>query len=425
MDRRGAAVPCATMCAMAWGRRGRDLELAVFDDGVLVRGSTGAVDQLAAALAAGPGGVRRAPQQAFDVLGMLGAVGGVAGTSGTYFKLSAEAMAALKAANGGKIPTGVISAVLRGEGGSILKHLDLKKVKVSPEQALGLQAMAIGMALRSAIAEVLEAVERVEGKVDDVVRLVRAERLGHVLGDRRTLSSLVERVQVTGSISDTDWSSVAAMGPAVVRDIEALRAHIRSSIEAEIKTSTGSRLDAAETLLDKARVRDSLELLLVAEENHHLWQLLRLAEVRQHEPRHFAATLEHAREALALDTSTDQALVTSLRTVLGKLVEPSGIEGLALLNRGKLRDRVDELTDTLAWFTDQRLLEFEAVPATDWPGFKDSTRHVARTAVAGAGALAGAARDVARRRPAQGTEADELPVETALPPSGELGPSAD
>ncbi|CAN5633787.1 hypothetical protein BH10ACT3_BH10ACT3_05050 [soil metagenome] len=398
----------------------------MFDDGLLVRGSNESVEQLAAALAAGPGRARPSRAQATDVVGLLGAVGGIAGTSGTYFKLSADSMEALKAANGGKVPTGWLSAVLRRDGGDILKHLDIKKVKINPEQALALQTAAIAMALRSAIADVLEAVERVEGKVDDVARLVRAERLGHVLGDRRSLSSLVERVQRSGSISDTDWSSVAAMGPATVRDIEALRAHIRSSIDAEVKASTGSRLDAAETLLDDARVRDSLEMLLVAEENHHLWQLLRLAQVRRHEPHQFAATLEHARESIAIDTAADQAIVNLLRSVLGRLAEPSGTEGWALLSRGRLRDKVGELTDTLQWFTDQRLLELETVPATNWPGFKDSTRHVARTAVAGAGALAGAARDATRRRPVGPADATDT---AQLPPSGtapaELGQSDD
>ena len=407
---------------MGWKRQRPDVKLALFDDGLIAVGTDDAVDRLAVALERGPGRVRPTRSQATDILGVVGTVGGIAGTSGTYFKLSAESLKALKAANGGQIPTGWISGVVRGDGAKILQHLDLKKVHFGPDQALALQTAAIGMALRSAIAEVLDAVERVEGKVDEVTRLIRAERLGHVLGDRRTLTSLVERVRTSGTISETDWSSVAAMGPAIVRDIEALRSHIRSSIDAEIKTSTGSRLDVAELLLDEARVRESLELLIVAEENHNLWQLLRVAQVREHERQHLAQTIEHARQAIAVDTAADQALVTSLHEVLGQLAETSGTEGLALLNRGRLRDRIVELTSALEWFSDQRLLELEAVPASEWPGFKDSARHVARRAATTASELADVAREVSRRRPTSTHHGDESvrPAPTDLP-SGEFG----
>ena len=238
---------------MALLRRKPDLELAVIDGGMLARGSKDALAALTEELERGPGRVRRPPQSVFDCLGALGGVAGVAGTQGTYFKMSARSLKALRDANGGRVPTGWVPGVTRGKG--ILKHLDIKKVKVTPQQALSLQTAAIGLALRTAIADVVEAVERVEGKVDEVTRLVRSERLGSALGDRRTLSHLVDRVTRTGTISETDWSTIASMGPSIVRDIEALRAHVRMSLDHEVKASTGSRLDAAEAVLDTSRVR--------------------------------------------------------------------------------------------------------------------------------------------------------------------------
>ena len=95
---------------------------------------------------------------------------------------------------------------------------------------------------------------------------------------------------------------------------------------------------------------ESLELLLVAEENHNLWQLLRLAHVRQAERSHFAATLDDARAAIAVDDTADQALVASLSTLLSGLWEPGGTEGLALLQAPRLRTKATELADTLTWF---------------------------------------------------------------------------
>lgn len=400
-------------------RRPKNVELALFDGGMLVRGPSDAVDLIAAELSSGPGRVRRPPQSVFDGVGAIAGLGGVVGTHGTYFKMSAESIKAVRDANGGKLPAGWIKGVARGDGGSILKHLDLKKVKVNPQQALSLQTAAVGMALRTAIADVLDAVERVEGKVDEIVRLVRAERLGNALGDRRTLSRLVERVQASGTISETDWTSVASMGPAIVRDIEALRSHVRLSIDHEVKRSTGSRLDAAEAMLDGSRVRESLELLLVAEENHNLWQLLRIAHVRQTERSHLAATIDDARAAIAVDAAADQALVASLGTVLSKLLEPGGTEGIALLQAPKLRSKTDDLAEALDWFADQRLLERDAVPAVAWPGFKDSVHHVRRRAVEGAGEAVGLVRDVVRRTPAEPPSGEESSLH---PPAGAAGP---
>jgi hypothetical protein len=401
---------CATMAFVAILRRKADLELAVFDGGMLARGSKEAIAVLAAELERGPGRVRRPPQSVFDWLGALGVVAGVAGTHETYFKMSAESLKALRDANGGQLPTGWFPGVTRGK--SIQKHLNIKRVKGTPQQALSLQTAAIGLALRTAIAEVLEAVERVEGKVDEVTRLVRSERLGTVIGDRRTLSHLVDRVIRMGTISETDWSSIASMGPSIVRDIEALRAHVRLSLDHDVKASTGSRLDAAEAVLDTSRVRESLELLLVAEENHNMWQLLRLAHVRQTERSHFAASVDDARAAIALDDAADQALVASLGTLLSGLLEPGGTEGLAVLQAPRLRTKATELSDTLTWFADQRLLEREASPAPQWPGFKDSTEHVVRNAVTGAGALAGAVRNATRRRRPDPTPPTDQPTLT-------------
>jgi hypothetical protein len=397
-----------------------ELELAVVDDGLLVRGQAEQIEMLTAELHRGPGRVRVAPQGLFDTLATAAGVAGVAATHATYFKLSAESLAALMAANGGQVPSGLFSGVTRGGAGSILKHLQLSKVDLGPEQALSLQLAAATVALRMAIAEVQKAVERVEGKVDEVVRLIRSERLGDALGDQRTLSRLVDRLEATGKVSLTDWSSVAAMGPAIVRDIEELRAHVRLTVDGEVKAWTGSRLDAAEKMLDEARLRETLALLVLVEQNHNLWQTLRIAHVRQTEPDHLESTLADARAALAGDTESDQALVESLDRVLGTLLRPSGLEGFSPIQAPRLRAAGDDMSEMLTWFADQRLLDRVPVEVEEMPGVKDSAELVVRTAVDGAKTVKGAARDLVRRRPRRGGSAansvggpdtaDELPV---------------
>ncbi len=55
-------------------------------------------------------------------------------------------------------------------------HLDWKPVELGPEQALAMQTMVVYLALRAAINDLTAAVERVEGKLDKLVTLARAER---------------------------------------------------------------------------------------------------------------------------------------------------------------------------------------------------------------------------------------------------------
>ncbi len=81
--------------------------------------------------------------------------------------------------------------------------------------------------------------------------------------------------------------------------------------------------------------------------------------------------------SLALHRDEDQELVNDLIGTIDELMEPTGIEGLALLQRRKLISHVEEIHDAAATFARQRDLDLPDVSNADLPGFRQSTGYVA------------------------------------------------
>jgi len=269
------------------------------------------------------------------------------------------------------------------DGKHLAGHLDWKSVNLGPEQALSLQAAAGQMALRAAIKEVTVALERIEGKIDKLADVAEAERLGAVVADRATLQPLVDRVRSSGELSRTDWTTVASLGPLIARDVEALRAYILRQLK-DVKDSSLVRIRAgeAEELTDRL-LRESLALLVVAEQNYTLWQELRLAHAVNHEQAASASVTSDIQHQLAALTQADQHLVDRLQGVTDRLTSPTGYEGLAPLQKRRLGRYVDQLDELNRWFCDQRLLDDRPSERSEFARLPESVSKV-RSAISGA-----------------------------------------
>lgn len=273
---------------------------------------------------------------------------------------------------------------------------------------MSLQAAAGQLALRAAIKEVTVALERIEGKVDKLAQLAEAERLGAVVADRATLQPLVDRARSSGKLSATDWAPVASLGPWIARDIESLRAYILRQLR-EVKDSTLVRIRAgeAEDLADQL-LRESVALLVVAEQNYALWQELRLAHAVNHETGAVAAVTADIQQQLAALTAADQGLVDLLQDVADRLSEPTGYEGLAPLQKRRLRKHVGQLDEMSRWFCDQRHLDDRPSDRPELAGMSESLRKVGGTI---ADAARGASRAIAdgadRIRDRNGDDTDD------------------
>ena len=300
-----------------------------------------------------------------------------------YFEFSERARKLLK--EHGAIPTkdGEFFRSFVHNGKALAGNLDWKPVNLGPEQVLSLQAAAGQLALRAAIREVTVALERIEGKIDKLADLAEAERLGAVVADRMTLQPLVDRVSSSGKLSRTDWATVASLGPLIARDVEALRAYILRQLK-DVKDSSLVRIRAgeAEELTDRL-LKESLALLVVAEQNYALWQELRLAHAVNHEQAASASVTSDIQRQLAALTQADQGLVDILQDVVDRLTSPTGYEGLAPLQKRRLGKHVDQLDELNRWFCDQRHLDDRTNERPEFARLPESLGKV-RSKVAGA-----------------------------------------
>jgi hypothetical protein len=391
------------------------------------------VDQMQATIRDGGGRARHLMMDGASMGGALkrGArlaanVAAVRGTHREYVALSARSVELLR--KHGEIPTndGTFWAFVRNAKGQWAGNLDLERVNLGPEQALSLQAAAGQMALQAAVKEITAAIERVEEKVDQLANLAGAKRLGAAIADQATLQPLVNRVRSTGTISSTDWATVASLGPLIRRDVEALRAYIANELNEVTPSSlVRSRAEEAEELSDRM-MTESVALLVVAEQNYALWEQLRLAHAVDHERSAVAAVAEDIHHQLAALTAADQRLVDLLHDVADRLAEPTGFEGFAPLQKRRLSTHVDRLDSMREWFCDQRHLDDRPLERPELFSLAESVAKVGDIVVEtarGAGRkLAATPQMVARRRGDAGDAANAVAGSDG--PTGELPPSA-
>jgi ADP-ribosylglycohydrolase len=361
---------------------GDDLVVLGDDHGVLVTGSEDVVVAMVERLRAvephaGPGEVeiRRSGPASLASLG--GAVPRSGSRSAEYVRLTPRSKALLD--QHGMIPgtNGVFRGYVRSTDGRFAGNLDWSPASFDPSQALTLQSAALNLALQVAIAEVQESIERVEDKLDRLTDLVSAEHVGKVLGQHQTLEPLAKQTAVSGDLSVTDWMTVAALGPQVSQTIETLRSYVTKRLGRVHRRRTPSgKADELRDLLDDGMLRETLALLVVAEDNLRLWQQLRITNVRLREPRHLASTIESARLALEADTDADQALVTAMAAVVAELLETGPLDGLDLVGVRSLPKVGTEVVVLMESFAENRMLEVASVDEYQRPGVGEAIGHL-------------------------------------------------
>lgn len=353
------------------------VELWRDEDGVLVSGSVEAVRSLVTQLTE-IGGTQLAasPVAPTEALAVFATGFADGATSSQYVRFTPQSEQLLE--QYGAVPdgTGGFHTFVRG-GTGISGNLEWAATGAGPERALAFQTAAIGLALRTAVKDVEAAVARVEDKVDQVVAMLRSERLGNVLGDRRTLDSLVAHLDAGDPLSAADWTSVASLGPAITRDLEKLRAHLRTQIE-EVDGSwrPRQRVNEADELLAEGLLTETLGLLLLAEHNFSQWQRLRIQRIADDEPEKLEAAIRQAKTAMQEHLAADQEFLAQFETVQARILEPRDHDGFAVIqNRalGRVENELAELTD---WFAEQRLLEHDSVARHERPGLRDSVGGV-------------------------------------------------
>lgn len=353
--------------------RVHEIELWNDEEGILVSGSPDAVRDLVARLSeVGGSHLSTSPVAPADALAVFTTGYADGATSMQYIRHNPNGAALI--GQFGAVPTGAggYRSFVPG-GADVDGYLDWDLVTPGPERALAFQTAAVGLALRTAVRNVELAVERVEDKVDQVVAMLRAERLGSVLGDRRTLDALIDHLDAGDPLTAADWSSIAALGPAITRDLEKLRAHLRTQLEkVDGSWRPRQRANTAGQLLAEGMLSETLALLVVAEHNFSQWQHLRLHRIAHDEPERLPAAVRQAKAAMRDHLAEDQKLLEQFHESQAAVLEPLALDGLAPLQTRALRRAEAELDQLTTWFAEQRLLDYESTGPRERPGLRSS-----------------------------------------------------
>lgn len=242
----------------------------------------------------------------------------------------------------------------------------LSNARIPNPGAVAGPQMAALAALEVAISAQFDALQEhldvIEDKVDEILRLASAERIGDVYGHYRLLTQRVGELAKGHALTATDWSSIAHLGVDLEVGVERLRVHALKQLESiDPQAGPGRRGEQLESMLRKGRLVETLRLLLVAQKSLLLWQKLRLEQVRTSESHHLDQTISSARSTLREQYEADTDLLRKLRGVIEvyTVLRPSEAHHkLAARNLTKRREELKQMLDEFMRVRNLQLAEW-------------------------------------------------------------------
>ncbi len=377
-----------------------EVAVSVQPEGLLVAGDPSEIDAYVER-------IREAAGHAVGVMGMdkatLGNAAGLAagaasflGQTAKFVQLHPESVKAIH--QGQLIPgmDGFYRMMTRGADKKFVSQLQWKQANLTPTRMMSLQMVAVQLALKTAIAEVEVSVQRVEGKVEEVLRLAHANRSGDVLGDRITIDRMAAYLDKHGSLSDADWDSIAGIGPALNRTVEQLRHHADRTLRSFDPTKPiQERASFIVNAVDGDQLGETLNLLVVAQESLFKWQRLRLARVEATQPEYVQQVLDDARDLLARQLIEDDALFQRAREILEAVAKTEAIDGFRIWSVQGLQRSLPALRSDVDRFGQARRAHMQDWDAFTAPTALDAASVVVERASETAAAALGVASDTA------------------------------
>jgi hypothetical protein len=308
-----------------------------------------------------------------DAAGVAASVAAIGAAGAEYFSLTADGAAKLAQFQQKHAPNGGMYGFVMNDSGRFAGQLTFDKASLVGGQALALQTAATSMALRTAIADVQAAVERVEDRVEDVQRRLLAQQIGKIIGTHRHLERVVRSTRERGVLLDADWESVAGVRVGLYRALEEMREFVRSQA-ADI--DPGARLSKRESklddFLDSGGGRDVLDLILVTERSLLLFEHLRLVRIQSSQPDHLESALAEAREALAEERRLDQELVATVMAAVDELRTVAPLEIHRLMSAREMRQTATDIHIALARFSEAVRLPAPELVLLEHPTLADA-----------------------------------------------------
>ncbi len=350
-----------------------ELVVSVQAEGLLVGGDPAAVEsylkriQDSAAYGMQVVGVDKASLG--NASGIAAGAASLLGQSAKFVQLHPESVKAIQ--KGNLIPgtDGFFRMTTRGLDRTFTQQLQWKPTHVNPARLMSAQMLAVQIALKTAISEVEDAVQRVEDKVEEVLRLAQASRSGDVLGDRTSVDRMVAYLEKHGSFSDADWDWISGIGPGLNRTVEQLRQHALGTLKTFDPTRPiQERAQFIVNALEGQQLGETLSLLVVAEESLFKWQRLRIARVETTQPEHLQKVLDDARELLAHQLIADGQLYRRAQEVLNAVSRTEAIDGFRFWSVQGLARDLPKLREDLDRFAKARRAQ-----AQEWNDFQAPT----------------------------------------------------
>ncbi len=243
--------------------------------------------------------------------------------------------------------------------------------------------------LQRQLDEIQRDIAEVHEDTQELLALANAQRLGDIYGHHRVFDRHCAALDKGQTLTDTDWSSLAALGPVLEIGVFRLRAYLGESLKnMDATDDVDDRAKKLHSLVKRGEFVRTLELLIVAQQSEYLWQRIRLERVRTAEPDALQQTLTNTGELLTEHLATDRALAYQLRDVL----ETYAVLRLPAVHHVAAGRRLVRSRRTLADGVD-RFVELRIRQAADWGDLHDATfRDALHAASAQAGRLATGAR---------------------------------
>ncbi|UVO13490.1 hypothetical protein NM962_05075 [Mycobacterium sp. SVM_VP21] len=328
-----------------------------------------------------------------NATGLLAGVTTMLGQAGKFVQLHPDSIKAIQRDKLIPGSPGFFRMTTRGADNKFVEQLQWRPTAMGPQTLMSAQMVAMQLTLKSAIAEVEDAVRCVEGKVEQVLHLAQAERAGDVLGSHIITTRKVNYLEKHGSLPDADWDAVAGLGPALNITIEQLRSHVKRVLDSLAPgLPVQERAQKLQAVVDEILIGETLSLLVVAEESLYKWQRVRLARIEANEPDHLSHAIEDARELLMHHLSEDAKLYQRARQVIDEVAKTDAIDGFRFMSTKQLAHDRNQLMTDLNAFARARRNQVDVWTALEAPGIRDAAdasvklaKKSARRALAAAG----------------------------------------
>ncbi len=358
-----------------------EVEVSVQPGGLLVAGDPEAVEAYLSRLRTVAGKTMRVAginkSSVSNAAGLLTGMAGILADSGKFVQLHPDSVNALRVGNWIPGTDGYYRAMTRGGDGLFLQQLQWAPTQIAPPQMLAVQLIATQLALKAAIADVAEAVRRVEGKVESILNLAQASRSGDVLGNHLSIRRATDFLDKHGVLPDADWQALASLGPALTVTVEQLRKHvgkILNSFDPDLPVQ--DRAAKLRAVAEEQQLGETLSLLVVAEDSLYQWQRLRLARVGDKEPQHRQRVIDDLNDLIRHQLAEDGKLYREAKNLLDNFAKPDRIEGFRVFSVRELAKHRSRIRDELDRFAQARRHQVEEWSNVETPSVLDAAEAV-------------------------------------------------